>query len=327
MIATVHHHLPLVAHSLTKAAPGSIIRLIPSSQTNLISHSISLRRSCRDSPLKLCCIPKEDSNQNASSQVRKEGWVRFRLQMSVNCNLWQDFSVLKTDLQYDNGSTWSTMGFYVFSLHIPLSFGGLSVVAKLLHQTALDPQTQALSLLLLQTLEFVAFILLLGFSEKPFNIRSFFETRVLPKERNWLLASVLGLCFLLASVFLTSLVADKLIGPKDVNNPVLKEILSGGSLSVSGSVLVYCFVTPLLEETVYRGFLLTSLASRMEWQKAVVVSSVVFSATHLSIDNFLQLCVIGVVLGCSYCWSGTLISPFVIHSLYNTLILVITFTS
>lgn len=180
---------------------------------------------------------------------------------------------------------------------------------------------------MIQTLELVAFMSLLQFSEKHFSILNFFETRVLPKERNWLLASVLGLGSLLTVVFLTSLAADKLIGTKDVNNPVLKEILSGGPLSVTGSILVYCLITPFLEEIVYRGFLLTSLASRMEWKKAVMVSSVVFSATHLSVDNFLQLCVIGVVLGCSYCWSGSLISPFIIHSLYNALILVITFTS
>ncbi|KAI7728736.1 hypothetical protein M8C21_033791, partial [Ambrosia artemisiifolia] len=193
-----------------------------------------------------------------------------------------DFSILKTDIQCDSGSTWSTMAFYIFSLHIPLSFGGLSIVAQLLHQTVLDPNTQvidlafdklskgALSLLLIQTLELVLFLSLLKFSDIRFNILSLFETRVLPKNRNWLLAAVLGVGFLLALVFLTSLIADKLVGPKDMNNPILKEILSGGPLSVTGSTLVYCLVTPLLEETVYRGFLLTSLASTMKWEQAVV---------------------------------------------------------
>ncbi|XP_023757088.1 uncharacterized protein LOC111905628 [Lactuca sativa] len=292
-------HLPRRFSSLTRA-PG---RSIESFQNNRIIPLSSIRVT-KDSSFKLRCIRK-DSNHKAS----------------------QAFSVLKTDLQSDNGSTWSTMAFYVFSLHIPLSFGGLSVVAQLLNQTHLNPDIQALSLLLIQTLELGAFMLLLQFSEKPFNILSFFKTRVFPKERNWLLASVIGLGFLLAFIFLTSFVADKLIGPKDVNNPIMKEVLSGGPLSVFWLALVYCVVTPVLEETVYRGFLLTSLASRMECKKAVVISSIVFSATHLSIDNFLQLCVIGVVLGCSYCWSGTLISPFIIHSLYNLLILVVTFIS
>lgn len=34
------------------------------------------------------------------------------------------------------------MGFYVFSIHVPLSFGGLSAAAKILHQPVLDPQTE-----------------------------------------------------------------------------------------------------------------------------------------------------------------------------------------
>ncbi|KAL8228507.1 hypothetical protein R6Q57_016091 [Mikania cordata] len=294
--------------------PTSTVHLQPPSPTltkspsptitfpNIYSSSLTI---CRDPSFKLCCIRNDGSNHEPS----------------------QDFSILKTDLQCDNGSTWSTMAFYIFSLHFPLSFGGVSVVAKILHQAALDPNTQVYSMLMIQTLEVVSFLSLLKLSNNPFSALSLFEAKVLPKERNWLVASVLGVGFLLGLVFLTSLVADKLIGPKDVNNPILKEILSGGSFSIAGSTLVYCIVTPLLEETVYRGFLLTSLASRMKWEKAVLVSSVVFSATHLSVDSFLQLFVIGVVLGCSYCWSGTLISPFVIHSLYNALILVITFLS
>ncbi|KAI3795337.1 hypothetical protein L1987_37989 [Smallanthus sonchifolius] len=297
MIATTVH-LPLISTSLT-SSPS----ITTSIRTSQIIHSPS-KSICRDSSFNLCCIGN-DSNHKSS----------------------QDFSILKTDLQCDSGSIWSTMAFYIFTLHIPLSFGGLSVVAQLLHQTDLHPNTQAFSLLLIQTLELVSFLSLLKFSNNRFNILSLFETRVLLTERDWLVTSVLGVSFLLALVFLTSLVADKLVGPKDVNNPILKEILSGGPLSVAGSTLVYCVVTPLLEESVYRGFLLTSLGSRMKWEKAVVVSSVVFSATHLSVDNFLQLFVIGVVLGCSYCWSGTLVCPFVIHSLYNALILVITFSS
>ncbi|KAI7728741.1 hypothetical protein M8C21_033796 [Ambrosia artemisiifolia] len=245
MITTrLHLSLPFLCLTSSPSIPTSIRTF----QNNRILHSTSIYK-CRDSSFKLYCTTNNNNNNNKSSQ---------------------DFSILKTDIQCDSGSTWSTMAFYIFSLHIPLSFGGLSVVAQLLHQTVLDPNTQALSLLLIQTLELVLFLSLLKFSNNGFNVLSLFETRVLPKNRNWLLAAVLGVGFLLALVFLTSLIADKLVGPKDVNNPILKEILSGGPISVTGSTLVYCLVTPLLEETVYRGFLLTSLASTMKWEQAVV---------------------------------------------------------
>ncbi|XP_057954238.1 uncharacterized protein LOC131148516 isoform X3 [Malania oleifera] len=122
----------------------------------------------------------------------------------------ESFSVLVSDIPWDDGSTWSTMALYFFSLHIPLSFGALSLVARMLHQTILDLQTE------------------------------------------------------------------------EVNNPILKEILLSGNVSEIACFIVYCIVAPLLEETVYRGFLLTSIASKMKWQHAVVISSAIFSLGHFS---------------------------------------------
>ena len=50
--------------------------------------------------------------------------------------------MLESDIPWDRGSVWRTLALYIFSLHIPLSFGGLSVVANVLHQPILDPQTE-----------------------------------------------------------------------------------------------------------------------------------------------------------------------------------------
>lgn len=220
------------------------------------------------------------------------------------------------------------MGLYIFSFHVPLSFGGLSIVSQLLHKSSLDHQTQAISVFLLQTLELVAVLFLLRFSAKPpYKLFSNIEADTMTNERNWLLASVLGFGFLVFLVFVTSLLADSLIGPKDVNNPVVKEILLSGPISLTACALVYCIITPFLEETVYRGFLLKYLASTMEWPQALLISSAIFSASHLSGENFLQLFIIGIVLGCSYCWTGKLSSSIAIHSMYNALTLLITFTS
>ena len=50
--------------------------------------------------------------------------------------------MLKKDVECDRGIIYSTMAFYVFSLHIPLSFGGLAIVATILHQQVIEPQTE-----------------------------------------------------------------------------------------------------------------------------------------------------------------------------------------
>ncbi|XP_022850110.1 uncharacterized protein LOC111372146 isoform X2 [Olea europaea var. sylvestris] len=220
------------------------------------------------------------------------------------------------------------MGFYVFSIHIPLSFGGLSVAAKVLHQAVLDPQIQAFFMLAIQTLELSIVLLLFKFPGKPqHRLLDFFQVNKASNGRSWLLGSLFGFGFLVSLVFVSSILADRLIGPKDVNNPFLKEILSTGSSSTMACILVYCNVTPLLEEVVYRGFLLTSLASTMKWHQAVAISSLVFSAAHFSGENFVQLFIVGYVLGCTYCWTGNLSSSILTHSLYNALTLCLTFIS
>ncbi|KAL3509388.1 hypothetical protein ACH5RR_028789 [Cinchona calisaya] len=238
------------------------------------------------------------------------------------------FSVLNTDIPCDGGTIFSTMAFYVFSLHVPLSFGGLAAVATILHQQVLEPDIEALSLLGVEILDLVGFFLLMKCPGKPqYKLRDFFQINNLARERNWLWASLLGFLFLILLVLLTSIIADQFLGQKEVNNPMLQTLLSSGSISVTACILVYCIVTPLLEEFVYRGYLLTSLSCTMKWQLAVLLSSLVFSASHFSSENFLQLFVIGCILGCSYCWTGNLYSSILIHSLYNAFTLFITFFS
>ncbi|XP_068646586.1 uncharacterized protein [Aristolochia californica] len=239
------------------------------------------------------------------------------------------FSVLSSDTHWDSGSLWSTTGAYFFSLHIPLSFGGLSVVSQILHKTTLDPQTKAVSLVIIQTMELLGALALLGYTAKrPYKLLSIFSGQQAPEGRNWVVASAVGFGLLILLVFLTSFVADRLIGPKDVNNPVLKEIFSSGPIAGGSCFFVYCFITPLMEEIVYRGFLLSSLvSSNFEWQYAVIISSCIFSAAHLSFENFIQLFLIGCVLGSTYCWTGKVSSSFVVHSLYNAATLIFTILS
>ncbi|XP_062107339.1 uncharacterized protein LOC133818470 [Humulus lupulus] len=272
----------------------------------------------------LLCV---SNNSSKSSSV-----ASFKRFSAENDNIHeassQSFSALSPDTPWDSGSVWSTMAFYMFTLHIPLSFGWLSVVAELLQEPILDPQTEAISLLLAQTLEFIATLLLLKYTAKPkYQFMNLFKANELSGERNWLFASTMGLTFLFSLVVLTSFFVDRVLEPKVISNPILKEMLVSSNIARAACALVYCIITPLLEETVYRCFLLRSLSSTMKWQHAVLISSAIFSMAHLSGENFLQLLIIGCVLGCSYCWTGNLGSSFLIHSFYNAMTLVITYLS
>lgn len=73
-----------------------------------------------------------------------------------------------------------------------------------------------------------------------------------------------------------------------------------------------------------RGLLLQSLASWLPSPTAVCISAVVFAASHLYPGEFLQLAVLGGVLGTSLVAArGNLMVPTVAHMLYNAAVLLL----
>ncbi|XP_018508779.1 uncharacterized protein LOC103828148 isoform X2 [Brassica rapa] len=230
------------------------------------------------------------------------------------------FSVLASEIPWEDKNVWSTFALYMFCLHIPLSFGGLSILARTLHTPLLHPQTQLLELSLT--------LFLLRSTAKPqFKSFNFLKGTNNSVGRNWVVGSALGFGTLVAFIFLTSLVAHQLFPSQDVHNSELDKIIESGEVSRIGCFVLYCVVAPILEEIVYRRFLLTSLASTMELRKALLISSGVFAASHFSGEDFVQLFGIGCLLGGCYSWSGNLASSVVVHSLYNALTLLLALPS
>ncbi|KAG2483568.1 hypothetical protein HYH03_017575 [Edaphochlamys debaryana] len=90
-------------------------------------------------------------------------------------------------------------------------------------------------------------------------------------------------------------------------------------LAVTGAL------APILEETVFRGFLLTSLTRYLPTWAAVVTSSVAFGAAHLSSRDFPVLCALGCLLGVSYVRSRNLLTPIIIHGAWNSSVLSLLF--
>jgi len=151
------------------------------------------------------------------------------------------------------------------------------------------------------------------------DVQAFFASKV--STRNWIKETIIGFTVLMILVWITSILADKLVGSEDAYDPILKGILSDSPTSKLLCFFLYCVIAPLSEETIYRGFLLTALSSSMKWRDAVVMSSLAFSVAHLSGGSFVQLFVIGCITGLAYCRTGTLVASFTIHSLYNAVTL------
>uniref|UniRef100_A0ACD5W396 Uncharacterized protein n=1 Tax=Avena sativa TaxID=4498 RepID=A0ACD5W396_AVESA len=239
----------------------------------------------------------------------------------------QEYSVLSADIPWETEDIWRTFAGYLLILHIPLSFGGLDAVAKGLHCSSIDPLTTVVSTAMLQLGELTLGLALLQYSAKPHHQVQTFFSRKFSSRHSWIKESVLWFGLLMSMVFITSLIADRLVGLEDAYDPILKEILSDSPTSRLVCFFLYCVIAPLSEETIYRGFLLTALSSSMRRRNAIIVSSLMFSVAHLSVQSFFQLFIIGCITGLAYCRTGTLAASFTIHSLYNAVILFTTIMS
>lgn len=83
---------------------------------------------------------------------------------------------------------------------------------------------------------------------------------------------------------------------------------------VVGTVVI---LAPLFEEFFFRGFLFQQFRSALGATHAVLLSALVFAAVHLSIESFLPLFGLGVILGLVYHHTQSLWASILTHALWN----------
>lgn len=147
-------------------------------------------------------------------------------------------------------------------------------------------------------------------------------------SRGWLLWSVVGTFCGTAAVFLAGSLTTFVNGepiPREGQDALLQLLPLIGASSTSTALLlaVIGVLAPFLEETVFRGFLLTSLTKWMPTSAAVILSAGAFALAHFTPGEIPQLFALGVVLGFAYSKSGNLLTPIVIHGLWNSGVLLV----
>ncbi|NJM96590.1 MAG: CPBP family intramembrane metalloprotease [Phormidesmis sp. RL_2_1] len=107
------------------------------------------------------------------------------------------------------------------------------------------------------------------------------------------------------------------------NNPILQLVLEERDPLALGMFLFTAAVAaPVFEEILFRGFLLPSLTRYMPIWGAIGLSSLIFSAAHLSFSEVLPLTVLGAVLGFAYVRSQNLLSSILLHSTWNSVTMI-----
>ncbi len=134
-----------------------------------------------------------------------------------------------------------------------------------------------------------------------------------------LLWGIGGYLVALPLMLMVSLLNQQIWQGQGGSNPLLQTVLE----EQDPVALVVFFLTaavaaPLFEEFLFRGFLLPSLTKYLPVGGAILVSSFIFAAAHLSVSEILPLTVLGMILGLVYTRSRNLLSPMVLHSAWNS---------
>ncbi|XP_027909778.1 uncharacterized protein LOC114168973 [Vigna unguiculata] len=155
---------------------------------------------------------------------------------------------------------------------------------------------------------------------EPFNL-----------QKGWLLWAGVGLVSAFIANVLTRVAVSIFSGgpPKGQTDAlvILAPLVGSSNLGTACRLVVSCVLIPLLEETVFRGFLMTSLTKWVPTPVAVVIISSLFALAHLRPAQFPHIFVIGSVLGFSYAQTRNLLTPITIHAFWNLLVIYVTFFS
>ncbi|GAA0185516.1 hypothetical protein Leryth_002233 [Lithospermum erythrorhizon] len=107
---------------------------------------------------------------------------------------------------------------------------------------------------------------------------------------------------------------------------LLLPLIGSSSISTACLVGITGVLAPVLEETVFRGFLMVSITKWLPTPFAILISAAVFAAAHLTPGEFPQLFLLGIALGLSYAQTHNLLTPIIIHAIWNSgIILLLTF--
>jgi membrane protease YdiL (CAAX protease family) len=90
-------------------------------------------------------------------------------------------------------------------------------------------------------------------------------------------------------------------------------------------VLIYGFITPIAEELLYRGTIFNCMTRSMSMTKAILVSTILFSVSHMNLVQGLKAVVLGFLFCFAYEYFGYFKVPVILHILTNLMAYVLTY--
>jgi membrane protease YdiL (CAAX protease family) len=99
-----------------------------------------------------------------------------------------------------------------------------------------------------------------------------------------------------------------------------------GSRTIEQRILIIVFavaVAPVVEEFLFRFFLYGVFKRYFGRLVGIILSALLFAAAHTHFPSFVPLFVLGSCFAIAYEWSGSILVPMTMHSLFNSLTLTV----
>lgn len=160
------------------------------------------------------------------------------------------------------------------------------------------------------------------YSPLPKELFSYDWRNPFSARRGWFFWGLVGLFCTVVAVAPVSLITNR--EGFSMKSDLLLQVSSVlGASGTSTALLLFSagVLAPLYEETIFRGFLLTSLTKWLPTSAAVLISAGAFSLAHLNPGKSPIIFVFGIVLGFSYLKTGNLLTPIMIHGVWNSAVL------
>lgn len=225
---------------------------------------------------------------------------------------------------YWDGWTAVTLFLQMCCATIPLSQGGIPLVALLLDTPldSLDSVQISSAAVFVEVLQILIVLGLLRIGTGKKVLAGSFRYRWGPL--GILQGAATGLTAIVSVGTILLLYQATGVGTESTAESVGQALLqSSAAIPTFNESVLAVFLAPLLEELIFRGFLLPSLLKVMSVEGAVATSSAAFALWHCSPDKALLLFASGCSYGMGYCWSGgNMVVPTVAHALYNLVVVV-----
>lgn len=145
----------------------------------------------------------------------------------------------------------------------------------------------------------------------------------LPKIKDLFGAIILGIGGICLNLLVSSVLTTIFPGGAEGMNEQYMQILDGVSF-VQG-LLLMALLPAVCEEIMFRGYMFTAFKNRMSLTKAIIIVSLLFGVSHMSMIKVLSTAVLGAVLAYAIHKSESIVTSSLIHFANNTLAVVVMF--